>query len=74
MNIRAKFEVKEITDRGYGDIVEAFAVYGGEKNSEDNTYSKATPWGQLSIQIDNPNARGQFKVGQKFYMDFSNAE
>jgi hypothetical protein len=73
MNIRAKFRVNSITDMGYGDIVKFGAAYSNNTNSEDNSYAKATPSADLSMQIDNPDARGKFKVGNKYYVDFSEA-
>lgn len=74
MKMRAKFVVSEVTDNGYSDKVKMNAVYGGVTNAEDNTYSKATPSGDLTMQIDNPAVRGQIKPGQKFYLDFTPAE
>lgn len=41
---------------------------------EDNTYAKWSPSGSLSLTITNPALWGQFKPGQKFYLDFSPAE
>jgi hypothetical protein len=49
-------------------------VYGGDKNSEDNTFAAATPSASLTMQIDNPAVRGHFKSGQKYYVDFTQAE
>lgn len=71
--IRAKLQVSEVTDTGYADKVRMHAVYSGDKNSEDNTFAKATPSASLEIQIDNPAARGLMKPGQKFYVDFTPA-
>ncbi len=71
MTFRAKMKVNQVTDNGYSDTVEFSAVYGGDKNSEDNTYSKATPSANLKMQIDNPELRGKIKPGQIYYLDFS---
>lgn len=42
--------------------------------SEDNTFARWTPSGSLSLTIQNPNLLGKFAEGQKFYLDFSEAE
>lgn len=66
--------VSEVILTEYSDKVRLAAVYTGDKNSEDNTYSKATPSASVEMQIDNPSARGQMKPGQRFYVDFTPAE
>lgn len=41
---------------------------------EDNTYAMYSPGANLSINIANPALFGQFKVGEKYYVDFTQAE
>ena len=41
---------------------------------EDNTFAKYSPGANLSINIANPALWGQFKVGDRFYVDFTPAE
>lgn len=48
--------------------------YGNDGLDEDNTYSKFTPAANLSITITNPELFDKFKIGDKFYVDFSPAE
>lgn len=40
---------------------------------EDNTFAKFSPGAQLNINIANPALWGQFKVGDRFYVDFTPA-
>lgn len=40
---------------------------------EDNTFAKWSPGATLSINIANPALWGQFKHGDKFYVDFTPA-
>ena len=47
--------------------------YNTEGESEDNTFARYTPSGELSITINNPNLIGKFKKWQKFYLDFTEA-
>lgn len=51
----------------------AASKYDPEGNDEDNTYAKFSPGANLQINIANPALWGQFKVGQKFYVDFTEA-
>lgn len=41
---------------------------------EDNTYAKYSPGASLVINIANPALFGQFKVGDKYYVDFTQAQ
>ena len=71
MKIRAKMTVSEITRTAYGtERAKLNAVYSTNNNSEDNTYSKATPSASLEISIDNPAAQGILIPGKSFYIDF----
>jgi hypothetical protein len=47
------------------------APFGAEGESEDNTFARYTPSGSLCLTITNPNLIGQFRNGQKFYLDFT---
>lgn len=75
MKVRAKMEVSEVTKTAYGaERVKLNAVYGGDKNSEDNTYSKATPSASVEMQVDNEAVHGAFVPGKKYYVDFTPAD
>jgi hypothetical protein len=50
------------------------APFGPNGESEDNTFARFTPSGQLSLTVNNPDLLGKFKPGQKFYVDFTLAE
>lgn len=63
--------VQSVLSTGYSDVVKLSAVYGGDNNAEDNTYAKATPSAELTMQIDNPKVRGVFKPDAVYYVDFS---
>lgn len=47
--------------------------YPSDGSDDDNTYAKWSPGANLSINIANPALWGQFKVGDKFYVDFTPA-
>lgn len=70
MSVRAKF-------RCMGSEGTTFffqTVYSEEIQSEDSRFTKATPWGELRMTVDNPNAAIQFEPGKSYYVDFTPAE
>lgn len=71
--MRAKMQVESVTKTTYAEELKFTAVYSGDKNSEDNTYSEATPSAALTMQVTNKALHGQFAPGQKFYVDFTPA-
>lgn len=87
-SMRAKFmvtNVKQYKDENgstTGEYLQMRAVGGNKVQSaypedgsdEDNTFAKFTPCADLSISIANPVLFGQFKYGDKLYVDFSPAE
>lgn len=70
--MRAKLTIQSVTDNGYNDQVKFTAQYS--ENKEDNSYSEATPSASADFTISNKALRGQFKPGQKFYVDFTPIE
>jgi hypothetical protein len=51
----------------------AATKYEGVGADEDNTYARYSPSAALAINIANPELFGKFKVGDKFYVDFTPA-
>lgn len=70
--LRAKFTCNTIEE---GGLVKLSAVYGTDDkdNEENNEFSKYTPYGELEMQVDNPNADGFFEEGEEYYLDFQKA-
>lgn len=68
--VRAKFTCNGITDLGYTKLVSMNAVYSS--NGENADYAKATPCGNLSLNIDRDSkAADEFIVGKDYYIDFT---
>lgn len=68
--VRAKFRCNCITD--YGDQKQAsFSAVYAHDSDENADFTKATPWGELKINIasDVP-ANGFFKPKQDYYLTF----
>lgn len=82
--MRAKLQVGLISESFYGpdksksqETLHMHAVcapkYDTDGLDEDNTFAKFSPGAQLTINIANAALWGQFKHGDKFYVDFSPA-
>lgn len=84
MNMRAKLQVGFVQEHFYGQggaksaetlTMHAVAAskYPADGSDDDNTYAKFSPGANLCINIANPALWGQFKIGDKYYVDFSPA-
>lgn len=80
--MRAKLQVSNVQEHFWGpdgtksgETLSMHAVckpsYADSELDEDNTFAKMSPGAQLVIQIANPALWGQFKHGDKFYVDFT---
>lgn len=77
--MRAKFVLQSITATAGAEKLSFVAVsksgsYPADGSDEDNTYAKFSPSASCEILVMNPALHGQFKPGQKFYVDFTPAE
>lgn len=70
VRVRAKF----ICTGKEGNTVFLHTVFSEDIQSEDGRFTKATPWGELRMTVDNPTAAIQFEQGKSYYLDFSPAE
>lgn len=82
--MRAKLQVGSIKENFYGpdetkssETLSLHAVsaskYPEDGSDEDNTYAKFSPDARLTITVANPALFDQFKVGDKYYVDFTPA-
>lgn len=80
--MRAKLSVQSVTPHGEPVSQESlhFAAvcgtdpFGPNGESEDNTYARYTPMADLRMTVTNPALLGEYKPGQKFYVDFTPAD
>ena len=76
--MRAKLQIEYITTRTGSETLKFHAVakpqYPGDGADEDNTYARFSPSASLEITITNPALLGRFRPGQKFYVEFTEAE
>lgn len=76
--MRAKMQVLAVSPYADGEVLTLSAVakdgtYPQDGSDEDNTFARWTPTADLTMDIRNPNLLGKFAVGQKFYVDFTEA-
>ena len=75
--MRAKMSVTDIVTPYPTEVIVYMAPVSGKPpfgpngESEDNTYARYTPSGSLSLTITNPDLLNVFKLGQTFYLDFT---
>lgn len=69
MAVRAKVRCNAID----GNKVDFCTVYEqpDERDTENQRFTQATPWGDIRLGIDNPAALAQFKVNEEYYVDFT---
>jgi hypothetical protein len=67
--VRAKMRCSQINITEYGRTITLHAVYGKENES----WAKATPGGNVTMTITNPDAYEQFKLGETYFVDFTPA-
>jgi len=75
--IRAKFRCNSVEFRGDPADENTSRTYKlspvyDTSTPENARFTKATPWGELTLNVDNPAAR--FEVGAFYYLDFTPAE
>jgi hypothetical protein len=73
--VRAKFRVTKVTTTCYGAAQPDSTIVSFSAVSDDanKTWSKWTPSGELQMQINNPAALEQFKIGEFYFLDFTPA-
>jgi hypothetical protein len=76
--MRAKMKVSKVEQYEGGEILHFTAVgsnnYPEDGVSEDNTFAKYTPCGEMKLTVSNPALHGKIKPGEKYYLDFTKAE
>lgn len=71
MSLRAKFRCQSVKrDASENEYVELSAVSG----PGNETWSKWTPSGGLTMMISNPDAQGQCKPGTDYFLDITEVE
>ena len=71
MATRCKFVCNSVEDFGQTKQVKLTVTYAPDANGENANFTKATPWGECKLSIDNPDASVQFEPGKYYYADFS---
>lgn len=69
--MRAKFTVQEVTSHAWGSKSAKLTAVTDDGIPENQAFSKATPWGELNIGIDNPAAAVMLQPGAEVYIDIT---
>jgi hypothetical protein len=73
MTVRAKLQLTKVTTAIGGHKELIFETRYDDTIPEDQRFQKATPWGQITMTVDNPAALAQFALGDHYYIDFKRA-
>ena len=75
--VRAKFKVGFVEDQSYEgkkqSLIRMYPVYSDDPNSENKTFTDATPSGELSLLITVPETAAFFEPDQEYYLDITKA-
>lgn len=80
----AKFQLRNVEENQlqtegtkFSEILTFNAVtekpFNPDGESDDNSFARWTPTGELKITVTNPAMFGKFKVGTKYYLTFTEA-
>lgn len=73
--MRAKMVITEVSLFNESDKIKMIPVcaktYPADGGDEDNTFAKFSPSGSAELSIANPALVGQFRPGQRYYVDFT---
>lgn len=75
MSVRAKIRLQSITEHAWNPNAKTLKFDAQYDTSipEDQRFFKATPSASFEMQVDNPAALEQFKIGEYYYVDFTPA-
>lgn len=71
-DVRAKMRVNERKEHPNGVTVKLQAVYA--EDGPNKAWSKWTPYGELVLDITNPEAHQRLPMGKTFYVDLTLTE
>lgn len=78
--IKAKVRVHNVSSLShgpdspkFGEYVRMSPVYSNDPQSENYSFSQATPGGTIELNITNPSAFGFFEENKEYRVDFTPA-
>lgn len=76
MSVRAKMQLQKVTSVSWSPSVKLveFSTQYDPTIPEDQRFTKATPSGSITMQVDNPAALDQLKLGASYYVDFTSTD
>jgi hypothetical protein len=75
MSVRCKMQLLQITSVAWSPTAKILKFHAQYDTStpEDQRFAKATPNGEITMQVDNPAALDQMELGAHYYVDFTAA-
>ena len=70
-SVRAKFRLSAVTFNEGGSRTYKFTTDYDSDIPEDQRFQKATPWGEITMNVDNPAVFDHFEIGKSYYADFT---
>jgi hypothetical protein len=70
---RCKVYVESVTQKQYCEVLTLGGVAADSEIPEDKRFNNASPSIKMEIMVVNKALWGQFKPGEKFYVDFTPA-
>lgn len=71
MSVRAKMQLRSVTEEAWGGKTLKFGCQYDTSIPEDQRFQKATPCGKFTMTVDNPAALDQLTPGKAFYIDLT---
>ena len=71
MSVRAKFHLCTVTFHEGGSRTYKFTTVYDDGIPEDQRFQKATPWGEITMNVDNEAVFDRFEIGKNYYADFT---
>jgi hypothetical protein len=71
--VRSKFQVVSVKEFAHGSK-QAELTTRYSNTPEDNQFAKATPNGNITITVDNPDTKDFLVPGKDYFVDFTPAD
>lgn len=75
MTVRAKLKLDSIISHAYGPTQTfVFQAVSDDGTEENKKFCKYTPNGEFRMSVNNPHVQEHFKLGNFYYVDFTDAQ
>lgn len=71
---RCKFFCESVAQTANGQQVAKLCARYDNTIPEDQRFNEATPWGEMTVGVQNPAVKGFFVPGKCYYLDLTPAD